>query len=650
MSLPVPNLDDRRFQDLVDDAKRLVQQKCPEWTDHNVSDPGVTLIELFAWMTDQLLYRLNRVPDRNYIKFLELIGVKLFPPAAAHAPITFWLSAPQPDTVVIPTATEVATPRTDTQEAIVFSTTEDLPIVTASLEKVATRAGAKVVKDHSDELAIRSGFFCFETPPKPGNELLIGLSKAVPSNIVNLSLDCRIEGVGVDPNNPPLAWEAWTGSGWTECELETDTTGGLNRDGSVLLHVPRGHTTSVISQISAGWLRARVSEAYEGQPQYSASPEITGASAFTIGGTADGMNAELIRDEVLGTSEGVAGQRFALLHPPVVAAEKPLTVEVSEGSEGWQEWTERPNFAASGAKDRHFVMDAVNGEIQLGLAVRLADGALRNYGYVPEKGSYVRVPLYRSGGGSRGNVAPRTLSILKASIPYVERVENRRAATGGVDGEDLEAAKVRGPILLRTRDRAVTAEDYEHISREAAPEVARVRTLTGGEGTDAGVVKVLLVPAVPTDSGRLPFEALIPADETLERVTRRLDESRVIGTRIMVEPPVYRGVTIVAKLRARARTDPRRLQEQALETLFRYFHPTIGGPDGSGWPFGRPVMSGEVYSALQALRGTELVEEVRIFGADPITGERGKATERLEVEPSALVFSYDHQVLVEGLS
>ena len=83
MALPVPNLDDRRFQDLVDDAKRLVQQRCPEWTDHNVSDPGVTLIEAFAWMTDQLLYRLNRVPDRHYVKFLELIGVRLFPPAAA---------------------------------------------------------------------------------------------------------------------------------------------------------------------------------------------------------------------------------------------------------------------------------------------------------------------------------------------------------------------------------------------------------------------------------------------------------------------------------------------------------------------------------------------------------------------------------------
>src|SRR3954451_13226402 len=650
MTLPVPNLDDRRFQDLVDDAKRLVQQRLPEWSDHNVSDPGVTLIGLFAWMTDQLLYRLNRVPDRNYVKFLELIGVKLFPPAAARTPVTFWLSAPRPDDVTIPTATEVGTPRTDTQEAIVFSTTEDLAIVSSQFLRVSSRSAGKTVKDHTDELNIRSGFFCFDSPPKAGNELLIGLSKATPSNIVNLGFECRIEGVGVDPNFPPLAWDAWTATGWVECELESDTTGGLNRDGSVLLHVPRGHTASVINQITAGWLRARVTDPLEGQPQYSASPEILGLSAFTIGGTADAMNAELVRNEVLGTSEGVPGQRFQLLRPPVVAAEKPLVVEISEGPQGWQEWAERPNFAASGPKDKHFVLDAVSGEIQLGLAVRLADGILRSYGAVPEKASYVRVPLYRSGGGAKGNVAARTLSVLKASIPYIERVENRKPATGGVDGEDLEAAKVRGPILLRTRDRAVTAEDYEHICREAAPEVARVKCLTGGDGTEAGVVKVLLVPAVPTETPRLPFESLIPSDETLERVTRRLDESRVIGTRILVEPPTYRGVTIVAKLKARQRTDPRRLQDQALDALFKYFHPTIGGPDGGGWPFGRPVMSGEVFSALQALRGTELVEEVRIFGADPVTGERGKATDRLEVEPAALVFSYDHQVLVEGLA
>jgi predicted phage baseplate assembly protein len=89
MALPAPNLDDRRFQELVDEAKRMVMQRCPEWTDHNVSDPGVTLIETFAYMTDLLLYRLNRVPDRLYVKFLELIGLRLFPPTAARTDVTF---------------------------------------------------------------------------------------------------------------------------------------------------------------------------------------------------------------------------------------------------------------------------------------------------------------------------------------------------------------------------------------------------------------------------------------------------------------------------------------------------------------------------------------------------------------------------------
>ncbi|HEY7009085.1 MAG TPA: hypothetical protein VH395_09105, partial [Jatrophihabitantaceae bacterium] len=101
MVLPAPDLDDRHFQDLVDGAKRLVQTRCPQWSDHNVSDPGVTLIEAYAQMVDQLIYRLNRVPDRHYVKFLELIGVQLRPPSAARGEVTFWLSAPQPQTVVV---------------------------------------------------------------------------------------------------------------------------------------------------------------------------------------------------------------------------------------------------------------------------------------------------------------------------------------------------------------------------------------------------------------------------------------------------------------------------------------------------------------------------------------------------------------------
>src|SRR5690242_10003854 len=128
MPLPTPSLDDRHFQDIVDQVKSMIPRYCPEWTDHNVSDPGVTLIELFAWMTDMLLYRVNQVPDKNYIKFMELLGIKLEGPRAASAPVTFYLSAAQPGEVTIAADTEVATVRTETNPAIIFTTESALAL------------------------------------------------------------------------------------------------------------------------------------------------------------------------------------------------------------------------------------------------------------------------------------------------------------------------------------------------------------------------------------------------------------------------------------------------------------------------------------------------------------------------------------------
>jgi predicted phage baseplate assembly protein len=246
MALPVPNLDDRRFQELVDDAKRMVQQRCPEWTDHNVSDPGVTLIETFDWMTEQLIYRLNRVPDRNYVKFLELIGVRLFPPSAARAGVTFWLSAPQEGAVSVSAGPQVATERSDVDEPILFTTTSDLSIVPCSLERLASSIEEDELRDHTDSLLKRQEFYCFDNPPKPGDVLLVGLSNAVPSCAITLRFDCEVEGVGVDPTHPPLAWEAWDGDQWVPCDVDHDETGILvgylapeaRRD---VIEVPRAH-------------------------------------------------------------------------------------------------------------------------------------------------------------------------------------------------------------------------------------------------------------------------------------------------------------------------------------------------------------------------------------------------------------------------
>src|SRR5215210_7074731 len=105
-------LDLRDFQDILDEARRLIPRYCPEWTDHNLSDPGITLLELFSWMTEMMLFRLNRVPEKNHIKFLELIGVKLEPAHPAQTELTFRLSAPQPTDILIPAGTGVGTLRT----------------------------------------------------------------------------------------------------------------------------------------------------------------------------------------------------------------------------------------------------------------------------------------------------------------------------------------------------------------------------------------------------------------------------------------------------------------------------------------------------------------------------------------------------------
>ncbi len=646
MTLPSPNLDDRRFQDLVDDAKRMVQQRCPEWTDHNVHDPGVTLIETFAFMTDQLLYRLNQVPDRVYLAFLDLIGVQLLPPTAARTQVTFRLSAAQDSAITIPLGTSVATPRTEHEEPVVFATTGRLEIPPCSLELLATSTAASEVRLREQERLAGTPLIAFQAQPAYDDALLFGLDTAVPSCVLVLDLDCTVEGVGVDPTDPPLVWEAWSEQGWVRCEVESDETGGLNKAGAVTLHVPAGHIASVLGRRRAGWVRCRVIPPEQGQPYYSSSPVVHSSAAATMGGTVEAVHGETVTNETLGVSEGVPGQRFALARTPVLR-DIPLEVEVAE-EDGWHPWTAVSSFAGSSERDRHVLLDATTGEVTFGPAVRLADGTVQSFGAVPPKDAVIRVRAYRTGGGAHGNLSAGTLNTLTTSIPFISDVRNRRAAHGGVDGESVEDAKVRGPLVLRTRDRAVTTEDYEMLAHDAAPNLARVRCLAATTAEDAGGVRVLVVPDAVTDeeSGTLMFADLVPPESMLAAITEHLEPRRVIGTRVVVEPPFYQGVTVVARVQARPRTDPDRLKTAALRALNEYFSPLTGGPQGQGWPFGRPVQAGEVYAALQRLPGTELVEDVKLFAADPITGERGDPVQRIALDAQALVFSYEHQVRV----
>src|SRR5262249_49457297 len=282
MPLPTVTLDDRHFQDIVDQTKTLIPHYCPEWTDHNVSDPGVALIELFAWMTDLLLYRVNQTPDKMYVKFLELIGVRLELPRAARSPITFYLSAAQPAEVTIPENTEVATVRTENSPAILFSTETDLTIRTAVLVGAFTRdverRGEGEWEEHDLTQMDLPGarVQVFAGSPNPGDAFYLAFKNDLSHHLLALMVECELAGgAGVDPTQPPIQWEAWQGGSvrWAPCEVERDGPGGFNWSGEILLHLPAMARVS-FREVPAYWLRCRMVEAKPGTSTYEISPEL----------------------------------------------------------------------------------------------------------------------------------------------------------------------------------------------------------------------------------------------------------------------------------------------------------------------------------------------------------------------------------------
>lgn len=645
MSLPIPNLDDRRFQDLVDEAKRLIPTYCPEWTNHNVSDPGVALIELFAWMTEMSIFRLNQVPDAFYTHMLNLVGFERFPATAARAELTFWLVGPVDDVVVVPEGTEVATSG-DLGEPQVFATDRDLVMQQPTLMAALTSEGAETFSDVWDDLRIQQGSVtCFPSPDlRPGDAFYLGFDDTLAGNVIQLEVRADIEGIGVVPSRPPIRWEVWQGEGWVECDVHLDTTGGLNRDGFVVLLVPAAHEPLTLGGQRAHWLRARLTQPETGQPGYRASPKVRTLAAASIGGTVTAEHSERIRSTPLGQSNGRPDQVFRVEHTPVLPRTPDEVVTVVVGDEV-QEWEEVADFIESGPNDRHLVWNSTTGEVHFGPRIRYPDGTSRQHGAVPPEGARIVVTGYRTGGGTQGNVGARTLSSLRSTIPYVARVENLRPATGGVDAETVDNAKKRGPQALRAGARAVTAPDFERLASQADPSIARVRCLPPSE--PGRPVQLLLVPAVERAGEELLLDDFALPPTMIERVSTYLDERRILGSTIEVGTPYYQGVTVAALVSARPGRPLTLVRERALSVLYRYLNPLTGGPDGSGWPFDTDLNAASIFQLLEAVEGVERVDDVLLFEYDLRNHERvGFGRDVVRLERNSLFLSANHQVVV----
>lgn len=697
--LPKSNLDDRTFNDLVEECILRIPRYCPEWTNHNPGDPGITLIELFAWLTDQMLLRFNQVPRRNYVAFLELLGIRLLPPAPANCELTFYLSKAQPQAIVIPYSTEVATVRTETQEAVIFSTERELIIGNPKIRHFLTAVTEENIPQNlSDRTPLNNQWWnleetlLFEQSSFNNCFYLVLTEEDLESPIIGNIIAITFKGeaartTGINPEDPPLKWEAWNGSNWQSTILrqrEDDKTRGfsfdrlaqqgansLNDGADVVLHLPQQWPIADFGTGYSGhWIRCVYTHPREIQPSYSSSPSIVGLAVRSIGAAVNASECVRIENELLGVSDGKPGQAFELQGKPVLKRKEGEHIEVRPISSEPEIWIEVSDFAESTPNDRHYTIDSQTGVIQFGPLIRepaqikqqtqqrsqiqpvgrivrrdsnetrnlaivqpssLASEALeRQYGKVPPPGAEIYMVAYRTGGGSRGNVQAEKLTVVKQAIPYIKSVINYEPARGGIDAESLDEAVIRVPQILRTRECAVTPEDFENVAKAANRTVARAHCITDPATATPGIVPLLIVPKVNTDTfdfrrGMNPDKYFTLNTQLSTEILEYIQDRKPLGVQVKLQEPEYIGVSVRIEVTIDPKYNNPRAQEEIrsklLINLYRFLNPLTGGADGKGWDLGHPLYTSDIVALCQKILGVRylgVVElfEIRKYGSD----------------------------------
>lgn len=625
MPIAAPNLDDRKFQDIVDELKKRIPLYCPGWTDHNVSDPGVALIELFAYVAEQMIYRMNQVPDLHYMKFAQFLGVPIPTPQPAHGPITFRLTKAWDETEdpsgkgkLIPAGTEVSTTQTEHIKPIILTTLEDAKIYPPRLCGLEAPNSEKTFI-LNDLLKGVGGGQIFSDRPRKEDGLYFDFSNDIGGHVLKFTFDFSTDdddnaaATGIDIENPPLEWVAYSDQHrWVRIRDEDveDGTKGFNTQGSVILHVPnlraykpRPEETSpnesaTLSEQAIYRIGVRVSG-----KGYARSPilkKIGGVAA--LGRTVDAYHVRQVENELLGRSDGSPGQRFRLGYRPVVLPGSVqrrtddvsfLTPKISviedtnpHKKKEW-EYTENFKFPEDEMEkmERHFTIDVLTNEVRFAPALQLANSEVISYGAVPPRDAQICMECY-SYGSELIDLPYGSVNILKSSIDYVDRVENRSAIIGGRNALSRDAMSMEVQRYLRLyqsggNQRAVTEEDYATLVLKAFPdEVAKVYCKPALDGTNTLYIFVLKPFPDQMLEPTPEYEGVIVADTLITKIDEELHEIRLLTQRPVARNPqfVYQHVTVKITNNSTLSSD-----KKIKNDIYRYLHPVTGGIDERGW-------------------------------------------------------------------
>jgi predicted phage baseplate assembly protein len=645
----LPQIDDRRYDDIVTEIRTRVARYAPEWrpgqsawTDVNDNDPGVTFAQVFAWQAEMLLYRLNKVPLLNYIKFLELLGIELRAAEPARAEVTFALKPSHPDpTLIVPSRSQLTADPKDGGSPLVFETVRALLAWRARLDAVLSSDGSNYTDVTAANLEAADGFQPFGPQARVGSELALGFVDAapLPPGQLDLAFTARRDALGAHflacatPAYPPatLAWEYWDGARWQCLDVLKDETLAFTRTGHVVLRIPEAGVSAKTKltgdpkEPARLWLRARVAAS-----QYERAPELLAVRTNTIAVE----QAETIKDEVLGGSDGSRNQVFQLGSKPVVAGS--LALEIEQSDKGYEPWTEVEDIFTAGPHDAVYALDRATGGIRTGDGV---NGDIP-VAYVANPTANVIAREYRTGGGKRGNVAAGAIDTLVTPVTGVDdnAVGNLLPAHDGREEESVEEVMKRTPRSIRSRERAVTSEDFEYLAGQAG-NVRRAKALAlfHPQFPTTQVPGTVTVIVVPDSDDPAP----VPSEGLLRTVCAYLDQRRLLTTELYVMKPAYQQVSIHTEVVVAEDADLAEVSTAIQQRLRDYFHPLRGGESGSGWPFGEKIAYSRVYQHVFGVEGVSSITSLAIF----IDGEERPPCTDVPIARNALLFSTEHAVI-----
>ncbi len=670
-----PVIDDRNWQNIVDEIRSRIPHYTAEWTDLNENDIGITFAQVFAHLAEMLLFRMARVPDLAYIKFLELIGIELTPAQPAKAEVTFVVADTEmTPTVLVPPHTQVSAAG-DEGPPIVFETERALTALACKLLAVQVDDGAQFRDVTAANENAAAGFDPLGADPQVGAALVLGFGfadghpnqESFPAIAIDLAVWTQ-----QDPRAPlvqhctaattrayaaaRLQWEGWNGTMWVRLDALTDETLAFTRSGHMVVRVPGNAALARAflgdyeelnqdtgeEQPPLFWIRARLTET-----QYEMAPRLL---AVRIN-TAPAIQAQTVRDEVLGGTSGERNQRFGFGNRPLLKLkDSPPVIEIDQG-QGPEVWQVVDDFLGSGPRDKHVVINWAAGEVFVGDgengAVPVANASNPDANVIARE--------YRYGGGARGNIAARAINNVLTPVAGLDTgaTFNLFAANSGADEESLDSARKRAPLALRARERAVTVEDFELLA-QAAGNVKRAKTLPLAHPQFPGVkvpgaVTVIVVP----DRRKPEVPALgtappLPSDGLLRTVCEYLDARRLLTTELFVVAPRYVTVEVTAQVVVTDEADTRAVKEAVELKLRTYFDPLLGGDDGAGWPFGGALRYSKIVQRIFAVEGVDSVPELKLV----VDGDEHPVCSDVSLEaiaPNALVNLTAHEIEVVTL-